>query len=84
MPELCGGMSRRRIVAGLETPLGSDEPVKRNRPVRKVVAAGGGGDEEGTGYMGWRVSVWKVPHVGCGMGDNELMTVKNRRATGKE
>ncbi|ORY30989.1 hypothetical protein BCR39DRAFT_100098 [Naematelia encephala] len=64
LPEIEGGMRRRRIAAGLEQGQGEDEVVKRNRPLRKVVAAGGGGthgDEgEGVGYQGWRVSLLSI------------------------
>jgi len=60
LPELEGGMHRRRIAAGLESQPDGEEPSRRARPVRKVAAGGGtvGDVEEGTGYMGWRVSAF--------------------------
>lgn len=58
MPEIEAGITKRRILAGLEDVPEGEEPVKKARPVRKVVAAGGGdrGQEDATGFMAWKVS----------------------------
>ncbi|ORX38861.1 hypothetical protein BD324DRAFT_648971 [Kockovaella imperatae] len=52
-PEIEGGMRKRRIAVGLDTPPETgEEPARRARPVRKVAAAGG--DDETSGYLAWR------------------------------
>ena len=54
-PEIEGGMRRRRILTGLDTVPEADEPVRRARPVRTKASAGG--EEDGAGYLAWRVSL---------------------------
>jgi bromodomain adjacent to zinc finger domain protein 1A len=59
MPEIEAGITKRRILAGLEDVPWGEEPIKKARPVRKVVAAGGGdrgGQDDATGFMAWKVS----------------------------
>ena len=48
-------MRRRRISTGLDILPEADEPVRRARPVRKVAA---GGEEDGAGYLAWRVGCY--------------------------
>lgn len=57
--EIEGGIHRRRVTTGLEEASEGDEPIKKARPVRKVVAAGGmdRNDEEGGGFQVWKVSM---------------------------
>ena len=59
LPEIEAGITRRRILAGLEDVPEGEEPLKKARPVRKVVAAGGGdrgGHDDATGFLAWKVS----------------------------
>lgn len=57
--EIEAGIHKRRVTTGLEETNEGDEPVKKSRPVRKVVAAGGmdRNDDEGGGFQVWKVSL---------------------------
>ncbi|KAK8847356.1 hypothetical protein IAR55_005213 [Kwoniella newhampshirensis] len=49
LPEIEGGMKRRRVSAGLDAHPEGDEPARRMRLSRKAA-----GDEEKDGYMNWK------------------------------
>lgn len=57
LSEIEAGMHKRRISLGLEEAPEGEEVIKRARPVRKVVAGGVDRDEEGGGYMLWKVGL---------------------------
>ncbi|WWD21446.1 hypothetical protein CI109_105931 [Kwoniella shandongensis] len=49
LPEIEGGMKRRRLAAGLDAHPEGDEPARRMRLSRKAA-----GDEEKDGYLNWK------------------------------
>ncbi len=55
--EIEAGIHKRRVTTGLEEASEGDEPVKKIRPVRKVVAAGGmdRNEEDGGGFQLYKV-----------------------------
>lgn len=70
MPELEGGMRRRRTTMGLDKGAEEEEGARR-RPQRRVA----GGEEEG--FMGWRVSLGPS----CTSLEGQKLTEQNKRAT---